>query len=508
MKNRTFWLCTGMYLVFLSMVLPVTWTWLRYGCLPAYDLGIFSETLIAGWSFRWDPFLTTRESFMLQDHWDPVTLLLGYVTSPFSSLLSAPVFLLWFEATMVFLSALSLRLALLRRGFDESRAWLAFASIIFASVTWNALHFPVHPTTWALWPHLLLIFWYFDFFHGPRKRELLIYAALGLWIWMMGEAFALAFATAHLALLVLAPRRRLDLALLALPVLIGAWWAVQGRIWVHGSMYNHAARVTFDWVQIIQKYEFDADFFRRFFGAALVFLAPLTLLGLEIKRLCSSPNLKSLIQESRVLVVCMGFAAPLVLGRLLSNSWKFHYGILMCAVFAAGFLFLKDLRWSRRSVVLFLALSALSSLGDWAKAVPMAFNPALGCSAVTSTPTAPQLDSRRKDIETVVQMLPTGARVMTGFYLVATLLGERPDLIVHTLGPFQQSAGTPAFDYLWLPKAPFDNHWPLSPGQVEQILASFKGERTELSTSLLVKGPIRSDFFNLYQGPQSLIFTK
>ena len=508
MFRRSSLIHAGLYLVFLFSIMPLTLAWLRYGCLPAYDLGIFTEALVAGWHLKWDPFLATRESFMLQDHWDPITLILGYLTSPFSSFLNPPVFLLWFEATVVFVAAEYARAALRNRGFDNARCWLAFLSILGARATWNALHFPVHPTTWVLLPHLMLVFWYFDFFSGHRKWELSRYLILSVLIWLCGEQFALGLAAAHVALVILAPRRRLALTIISIFVLFAAWWAMHGRIWVHGSIYNHAARVTFNLSEVLSKYEFDRDFFRRFAESMLVYIAPVWLLAIEARRLLKSRDLKTLLMESRFVLVSLAFASPMILGRLLSNSWRYHYGVMMGAVFMTGFVVARHKVWNRNVTIALMSLAILSSTGDWSKILRMTRDPAPGCSATTSDPSAEQWQARLADIEFVEKHLPPNARILVGVFLVPTLQQIRADLVIHTLGPFKQLPGEAPFDYLWLPKTPFANHWPLSPEEVEKLLVKVGGERTELGTSVLVKGSFSPEIFDEFQGSQSFIYLK
>lgn len=506
--SKRFWSSSaGAYVAFLLAILPLQFAWLRHGCLPGYDMAIFSEALQQGWRGAWDPFLHVRESFMLQDHWDPITLILGWITWPLSGFVSAPVFLFWFEATVVFASATYARSALLSRGFDSRRAWLAFTSIIFGAVTWKALHFPVHPATWVLLPYTMLIFWYFDFFQGSRRFELTRYAGLALIIWTCGEQFALALAASHLALTVLAPRRRRDLALMAIPILLGAWWALQGRIVVHGSIYNHSARVSFDPHIVLSKYEFGVRFWRKLLEGLLAYLAPLWLLGIEIKRLARK-RLVSLVLEARFLVVALAFASPLLLGRFLAGSWGHQYGVIFGAVFMMGFLVVKDRVFSRRAFAWMLALAMLSTVGDWTKPVRLASNSAPGCDAESGRASSEDFASRLRDLRGAMAEIPQGARVLAGLYLTTTILHERPDLKVHTLGPFSQGPDISDFDYVLVARGELGNQWPLSQDQVRTLLETLPGEKRELRTLTFVKGPISPRFFDAYQGPQSLIYSR
>lgn len=496
-----------LYILFLALILPVSIAWLRYGCLPAYDMGIFTEVLQAAWRFEWDPYLTVRESYVIQDHWDPITLMIGYSTWPLSFLVSAPAFLLWFEPTIIFVAAAYLRRALLARGFSEQRAWLAFASVLFARVTWNALSFPVHPAAWALLPQLGLVIWFYDFFLGQRRQEILSYLCWSLFLWTCGEQFSVALVAANFILLLVAPRRRLEIFGLLLVSVGMAWWSLYGRIHVHGSIFDHPGRVSFNLFVVWAKYKFDSEFFRRLGESLLAFILPMLLIVQEIRRLGSS-HLSWLQRWNSLrfpLVVC-AFISPLLLGRLLSNSWGFHYGMIVAGFFGMGFFLNKNFSLSKRRANILVVLCLLSSIGDWGKAFHLAVDPAPSCSATTRKPTDEEWAQRQRDMESISKVFLPATRLMAGMYLVPTLQYYRSDLTIHSLGLFTQDPPI-QIEALWLPRAPFDNHWPVSSRQADQLLLELKPSAIdERPTSVLLWGPFSSQVFDKYQQKQTFIY--
>ena len=139
MSKKHLGIFTLSYFVFIFASMSVTISHLVYGCLSSYDLGIFSEALQSAWRGQSDPFIPLREAYLTQDHWDPITLVVGYLSVPLSGLVSAPRFLLWFESSVLYVSAVLLFTALDRRGFSKQRSWLGFVSVCFASTIWNAI---------------------------------------------------------------------------------------------------------------------------------------------------------------------------------------------------------------------------------------------------------------------------------------------------------------------------------------------------------------------------------
>ena len=494
----------ALYVLFLALILPITFAWLRYGCMPAYDFAIFTETLRAAWHFQWDPFLSTRESYWSQDHWDPITFFLGYCTNLFQSIVSPSIFLIWFEPTVIFFTALYMRQALLSRGFDLYRSWSAFIFILFAPMTWNALLFPVHPTAWALLPHVLLVVWIYDFFQGPRPFEIFKYILISVLLASCGEAFTLALAFFHLFLIAVAPRRRAALFLLLLPFGLWAYWGMYGRIVVHGSIYPHGGRIVLDPSILIEKYKVTSDFARRFFGVILACLFSLTLFFSELKQIANRA-LKGSDGEFRFLFLSGTLSLPLLAGRFLGDSWKFHYGVVFVGALIPIYMIAQNRVVSRRRFITLTFLCVLTSSGDWSKPFRITNAPAPSCGALNRTPTADEWKSRLEDIQQASKLIPFGSRVIAGSYLVPTLQFHRPDLEIHVLGSFKYESSEKEIEYLWVSKSPFADPWPLTEAKVDELIAQVPGQKTELKTSVLVQGPFQTDFLNHYQSSQKKI---
>lgn len=491
------------YFCFLIFAGVVPYLNLRFACLPSYDMGIFSETIQHAWALIWDPFLSTREVFWSQDHWDPATLLLGYLSLPLRSFVSAPVLLIWFEISIVYFSGAYLFFSLKKRGFSTDRAWLAFAMILFAKVTWGAFDFLAHPTVWALLPQIYLIVLTYDIFYlrlAVTAKVWLKLFTLAICFWFLGEQMICAWAVYVFVMCCLKREFRKGCILLLLISVGLLCWSFWGRGLLHGAIYNHNARLNFSLMSLIPAYFADIRGLREGVIRLLSFLLPIFLLNSWIQNQIRQ-GLRTPCIDIKFLFATISFFCPLLVGRFLAMSWAHQYGIVLCGLMSI-FLFLEiQKQISKKIGQFFLAVLIISSISDWSKIFFITQTRAPGCASAMLKPTASEWESRAWEIEQAAQIIKKEDRVLSSQFLVPSLLWLRSDLEVHTLGPFRQSEMTTSFDWLWISVGSFANNWPLGEPEIQQILTSLNpSEVHEWKTSILLRGPFVSGLFDKWQG--------
>lgn len=118
---------------------------------PAYDLGLFSQTLLL-LQDEINPFNTVRGVHAFADHFDPVLFLVAPWVRFFDPALSVTLI----EALFV-LGGVAVLWLHVRRGQLLPNMALTLGGLhLFSYATLDALHYPVHPTTWATLPVLVL----------------------------------------------------------------------------------------------------------------------------------------------------------------------------------------------------------------------------------------------------------------------------------------------------------------------------------------------------------------
>ena len=125
-------------------------TALSNNCLTNYDFGIYQQAIYDSFSyFNPNPFLSVRNVYALQDHFDPIFLLAG----PWSALFNnSPYSLLIFEWFFVFITLT----VLIYFSSDQKSALFWCFMLLWNRGLIAALISPIHPTTWAILPLTLL----------------------------------------------------------------------------------------------------------------------------------------------------------------------------------------------------------------------------------------------------------------------------------------------------------------------------------------------------------------
>ena len=124
---------------------------LRY-CAEHFDFGIYTQA-IAGFSLHdLNPWLSARGVHIFNDHFDPILLAALLFRPFFSPSISA----LLTEHGFVLASLVPLVWLWMKRDIGGLEALTLSALLLFSAGTVDAVVYPVHPTTWTLFPAMLL----------------------------------------------------------------------------------------------------------------------------------------------------------------------------------------------------------------------------------------------------------------------------------------------------------------------------------------------------------------
>lgn len=138
---------------FLSLVSVPVSAKVFFDCVPYYDLGIYAEGLYQlGWQHL-NPHLSARGLRLFNDHFDPIVL----AAAPVAQLFAYPYGAVVVESAVALLAVVPF-FTLQRDGVLTARvATLLACSTLFNPGVVTALHYPVHPTTWAMAPWVWLV---------------------------------------------------------------------------------------------------------------------------------------------------------------------------------------------------------------------------------------------------------------------------------------------------------------------------------------------------------------
>ena len=150
------------------------------GCYNVYDFGIYQQAIYELTRMEsWNPYLTLRNIFVFHEHFDPVI----YLAIPFA-LISRfnPLALLVFEWLCFFGIIL---FTMIKLNKDKSVEEIIFAVFIicFSRSILSALHYAIHPSTWAVAPLFFLIYFFY-------RNNLLGVVTLSIFLFFFKETFA------------------------------------------------------------------------------------------------------------------------------------------------------------------------------------------------------------------------------------------------------------------------------------------------------------------------------
>jgi uncharacterized membrane protein len=162
----------ALYVTFFAFVwLPVESAWLDF-CFNNYDLGIYGQA-IERLSFNDpNPWLSTRNVFLFNDHFDPILFFL----IPFKGLIPSALLAIRMEFLAMVVEGLAPLWLYRRKVVSLDMAVLTLAILLFSPLMLDAAFYPAHPGTWSVAP----LSWMFAFLLVSRYRLALLMLILTL----------------------------------------------------------------------------------------------------------------------------------------------------------------------------------------------------------------------------------------------------------------------------------------------------------------------------------------
>lgn len=436
------------------------WTIVLRYCAEHFDFGIYSQA-IARFSWREpNPWLSARGLHIFNDHFDPI--LLGALF--FRPFLSPSIAALLTE--QVFMLASVIPVAWLWRKGDLGgiEALTVSGLLLFSAGTVDAVLFPVHPTTWTVFPAMLLAAAWVR-----RSESVLLLAMALLFACKEEHVFCGPFVVYGLWT---AGRSRAALGALLLTVLWATFVFILRPVLLGPTVpylqgVFSVARSSSLQVALLASAR--AHEFRRL-GTLLVPFAPLTIWAVRSHR----PVAWALVLAT----------LPLLVSRFLAVKWGYQYGPPLVGLWAAGFVPALVSARPPRWVALGTFILLLTSLENPLRAAVSRLRPSTP-SVCSNDPQ--RLEGLNRGLEYLRQH-PNDAALVSST-LVAPL-ADRAE--IYSLGSSERLSHS-RYRYLLVEKPPHGYDWPLAPEEVARMLEDYrrrKGTRVifENQYALLAEG--------------------
>ena len=449
----------------------------RSFCTTNFDFGLYLQAMK---DFSWknlNPYLLSLNTYFLNDHWHP-GLLLGLIPSVFfplsTSLLLTEIFFFLFTSWVPFLLVKKNQLHL-------SSAVFINIYLLLNYYQWKALFFPVHPAVWA---NFFLILASFFVTKSERKYGLAFFMVF--LSSFFGEQFSLALLGFSLAM-IFSFRKYFVSFLCVLFSLVWVWFLLSGRAYILGPIIHQTERIAVNPLEILKKYNWDLNHLKSmclFLGIHLPFFYFL--------------RKKMYKKDWFDLLPILGIFAPLVLGRILSGSFHFHYdSLLICAVASlAMVLFRKhQIIIPYRSLVFSLLFFLLFSYSKFRWAYYAVVHKESYCVHVKKDASL-IFKERMQNLENAMAMIKQqgGTQIFVSDNLAPNFLEAFPDASVYTVGSVLTNQ-TKTIDWVVLEHGRCGDSWRIKYLKDENLNALMKAPGLKVLK--------HTGDFSLFQGPIS-----
>jgi len=419
------------------------WTTVPRYCAEHFDFGIYVQAIAR---FSWhelNPWLSARGVHIFNDHFDPI--LFGALF--FRPFFSPPIAGLLAEQTFVLGSVLPIAWLWKRKDIGGREAFAVCSLLLLSAGTVDAVLFPIHPTTWTLFPATLLAAaWLRRSDLGTLIGLVLLFACkeehvfcgpfLALGLWALGRTRA-AWGALILTGLWAA------FAFLLRPVLLGPTIPYfQGTL---AAFWRDPRAALLESVR--------APEIRRL-GTLLVPFAPLIVWAIRQRKAPSWALLSA--------------SLPIFASRFVAIKWGYQYGPPLVGLWVAAFVpLLASTRipfWVAAGTLILL----LTSLEMNLRGAIDRLRPS-GPSVCSKEPM--RLNALKRGIA-YLQEHPKDAAIVTST-LVAPL-ADRPE--IYAVGSSERLSRYP-YRYLLVEKPPYGYDWPLSSEEVSKKLDDWLGRK-------------------------------
>jgi hypothetical protein len=432
----------GVCAAYWGLVIAPVWIRAAHYCFAHYDLGIYTQALARLSLTELNPWLTGRQVFIFNDHFDPVL----FLARPFGAGLAQPWAGLAAEALFVFLGAAPLVWLAAKGRLGAGALGLACAMLLLNSGTVTALGFPIHPTAWAVLP----LVWLGVALHLGRRGM-----ALGALVLLFACKEEFPFVGVMLAAgLAWRGERRFALQV---GVLTAAWlvlvfavrpWLMGPTLGYGSGLFEGADAGLWPWLQA----RLTAPGMASRVGSMLLLFTPLSLWAWRERK---GPD-----------GMLLSLLVPMLAIRFLGMKWRFHYGAPLMAGAVVAWLPLL----ASRPLPVWVAL-ATSAILVGTNEIPLrtAFQVFTRADAFPAVcPGQPErLASVRRGLE-LLAAHPEGRALLSG-HLLAHIPGR--DEVYTVGGP--QPEGL-AYRYVLVEKPPHGDAYPASAERVGELIAHWR----------------------------------
>ena len=447
-------------LILLSLFSPLTGNilYMANNCENVIDFTIYQQAIYDSFASKNpNPFISIRNIYILQDHFDPVFLLAG----PWAALFSySPYSLLVFE----WLFLLATLGALFYYSRDTKTALLWSFLLLWNRGILHALNYPIHPTTWSMLPLTLM------FIAIKEKRERLFWISC-LSLFFFKEVFPIA--TLGLSLGFISTKHYKKGCMLLTISLLFCLFNFYGRpVLMEGERFNYSARFVTPWLDNFwsQLYHLPwGPLFKQTLPGALAF--------------CWVVAKKSFKQEDFFLIM---FWLPILLLQTIVSIFGYHYGTLISWI-PVLILWNKDFLWKNKWIASTLVIACVyTGLGTHKRNYLPLFQSKIAPYCENSS----QKRDSIKKIQSLIKKIPPNNTLLSTGGIIPHIL--KPDTKIYYMG----SEFTPKFnEYDFVLMGKNENSYPLNAKKREKFWKClFKKNSDSIVFNddyhLLVKKPI------------------
>ncbi len=424
-------------------------------CMPMIDYSIYQQAIYEiAEGISLNPYLTTRDIFVFNEHFDPIIFLAVPFTwlTNYSYLGLGTFEWFWYLAFAGF--------CLTKSNFKDRSEWLlGICFIFFSRSILSGLFFSGHPVTWAIFPLATMTYYLFkDRFSG------VFLSALALCFFKETFAFGIAgLATSYLLskdwkkFLLMAT---LGLFFLAFEFKLRELWI--GKTLGYGNQFlGKLVSSPFEYtIQVLADFNYKA-FFKVFFP----FFIPIFLILKKI------PRDRSFFSHPAVKVIF--FMLPLIGIHIIINRFSYHHASKFSALMIPLVLFsgvLSEIKKSRKLMFFTLLLCLIHGMSMYTKVFRALFANKVGRCHINKAK-----DPYASAIKKTVQRLTMSSKIFTTGGIGPYLMKPRLNIYNHLYGKRPDH-----LQYIVLEMLPTDSLHPLHPHEVVTMRNECKKFATDI----------------------------
>lgn len=448
-------LAIGAIFLFASSVLTRNFYLYDNFCFHNYDLGVHLEAIKRFSEGSLNPWIFGRQIHFFQDHWEPIDLLI----SPLARLLPLHIVGMGVEVLFFCLAAI----VILFFSHKNLLVGVFFSILLILNRDiFESAYYPIHPGAMVILPLALMAVLL------PQRKNILPLLLSFIFLTCFSEQFSLAGVGLVIALALFRETR--GWALIFAPVvLVACWWVLKGRELFIGPLFaQHFVRLKLSPHEFLQIYNWD----RSQLMTVLKFILGFIPLGWVLWESRKSWTRKHLIS----FILISGLFSPLLIGRILSNSFGFHYNIaVVLGLIAIGIALVDPSKLNPKVISMTFLFCLVFSNNKLMKAYRTVANHELD-RCVREFSTAATLGERKDYLNEIAENISNQndeKKVLVSGNLLPNFLEKIGAGQLYQLGAFEVT-DTDHFNWVVLERNFVGDNSPVPQEEVEKAIASIK----------------------------------